>query len=168
MANKYALFIVGKRSSGKSTLIRSLTGSWKNRVWNVKKLNGQPLKAFVSHNAPQEMTMSNYPPQNFPESIEDKYGVRRNDYDILISALELVVRDQASYGYQRYIQTTQNKGFDVRIAALKTAWNNAFAGSNEITTIQNFAQQNNIPLILVNASNDPNAESFKIRQTLYP
>ena len=168
MTNKYALFIVGRRRSGKSTLIRSLTGSGKSRVWNVKKINGQPLKTFVSLNAPQEMGMSNYPPQNFPESIEDKFSVRRNDYDILISALELVVRNQASYGYQRYIQTTQNKGFDVRIAVIETAWNNAFAGSNEITTIQNFAQQNNIPLILVNASNDPNAESSRIRQTFYP
>lgn len=85
--NKYALFIVGERGSGKSTFIRSLTDCGRNKIYNVKTLNGQPLRAFVSINSPQEMGMSNHPPQSFPQSIENKYGIKRNDYDILISCL---------------------------------------------------------------------------------
>jgi len=165
---KYALFIVGERSSGKSTLIRSLTGCGRNKVYNVKTLSGQPLRAFVSLSSPQEMGMSNHPPQNFPRSIEDEYGAGRNDYDILISALELVVGNQALYGYQRYVQSVQNQGFDVRLAVIETTWNNVRADPNKLTAIQNFAQQRKIPLILVNASNDPNEESSGIRQNLYP
>ena len=166
--NKYALFIVGERGSGKSTLIRSLTGCGRNRVYNVRTLSGQPLRAFVSLSSPQEMGMSNHPPQNFPQSIENKYGVRRNDYDILISALELVVGNPALYGYQRYIQSVQNQGFDVRLAVIETSWNNVPANPNELSTIQNFARMNGLPPILVNATNDPNVESSRIRQNLYP
>jgi len=165
---KYALFIVGERGSGKSTLIRSLTGCGRNKVYNVKSLSGQPLRAFVSLSSPQEMGMSNHPPQNFPRSIEDKYGVERNDYNILISALELVVGNPALYGYQQYIRSVQNQGFDVRLAVIQTGWNNVSANPSELATIQNFAQQRGIPLILVNASNDPNEESSQIRRNLYP
>jgi len=166
--NKYALFVVGERDAGKSTLIRSLTGCGRNKVYDVKTLNGQALKAFVSLNSPQEMGMSNYPPQNFPQSIENKYNVKRNDYDILISALELVVGNQTQYGYQQYIQSVQSQGFDVRIAVIQTGWNNVAANPNELQAIQNFAQQGKIPLILVNASSDPNVESSKVRHALYP
>jgi len=165
---KYALFVVGERGSGKSTLIRSLTGCGRNKVYNVKSLGGQTLRAFVSLNSPQEMGMSNHPPHNFPQSIENKYGVGRNEYDILISALELVVRNSALFGYQRYIQSIQNQGFDVRLAVIETGWNNVPANSRELVTIKSYAQQRNIPLILVNASNDPNEESSRIRQNLYP
>ena len=165
---KYALFIVGERDSGKSTLIRSLTGCGRNRVYNVKTLNWQPLRAFVSLSSPQEMGMSNHPPQNFPQSIEIKYGVKRDDYDILICALELVVRNPAMYGYQRYIESVQRQGFDVRLAVIETSWNNVRASSNELVTIQSYAKQRNIPIILVDASNDPNVEAYKIRSKLYP
>jgi len=165
---KYALFIVGERNSGKSTLIRSLTGCGRNKVYNIRTLSGQPLKAFVSLSSPQEMGMLNHPPQNFPQSIEDKYGVGRNDYGILISALELVVGNPALYGYQQYIKSVQNQGFDVRLAVIQTSWNNIPANLNEVATIQSYAQQRNIPIALVNASNDPNEESSRIRRNLYP
>ena len=49
---KYALFIVDRRGSGKSTIIRSLTGLGRikrKHTWNVKARNGQPLKALVLH-----------------------------------------------------------------------------------------------------------------------
>jgi len=165
---KYALFIIGLRGSGKSTLIRSLTGCSKNRVWNVKTLSGQPLRAFVSLSSPQELGMSNYPPSIFPQCIERRYGVNRNDYDVFISALELIVRNQTLYGYQNYIKSTQNQGFDVRMAVIRTTWDNINVNSNLITAAQNFAHQNKIPILLVDASKDPNEESSRIRQNLYP
>jgi len=166
---KYALFIVGERNSGKSTLIRSLTGCARNKVCNVKTLSGQPLRAFVSLSSPQEMGMSNYPPQSFPQSIENKYSVGRNDYDILISALELIVRrNPAAYGYQQYIQSVREQYFDVRLAVIQRSWNNVPADLDAITTIQGYAHEKNIPIILVDASNDPNQESSRIRRNLYP
>jgi len=100
---KYALFIVGERNSGKSTLIRSLTGCSKSKIYYVKSLSGNTLRAFVILSSPQEMGASRYPPQNFPKSIEDKYQVDRKEYDILISPLELsrqkseIIRLQAIY-----------------------------------------------------------------------
>jgi hypothetical protein len=64
---KYALFIVGRRS-GKSTIMRSLTGLGRIQrryTWNVKARNGQPLKTLVLHSSPQEPSMRKYPPLNF-------------------------------------------------------------------------------------------------------
>lgn len=61
-SKKYALFIVGERESGKSTLIRSLTGCGRNTVYNAKSLGGRTLRAFVFLSSPQEMGASNYPP----------------------------------------------------------------------------------------------------------
>jgi endo-alpha-1,4-polygalactosaminidase (GH114 family) len=114
------------------------------------------------------MGMLNHPPQNFPQSIETKYGVGRDQYDILISALELIVANQSMYGYQQYINSVLNQGFDVRLAVIQTNWNGLPANSTEVTSIHNFAQQRQIPITFVNASNDPNVESSRIRTLLYP
>jgi len=169
---KYILFIVGEYNSGKSTLIRGLTGSWKCKVVNVKDLRGQPLNAFVSLSAPQELGLSKHPPSNFPASIEQKYRVSRNDYKLLISALELVIssRSRKAYGYEQYINSVQRQGFDIRLAVIKNSWDNKHADPYELSNIQNFAKQVNItqPLLLVDASNDPNEEANKIRRNLYP
>jgi len=165
---KYALFIVGERNSGKSTLIRSLTGCGRSKVYNVRTLSGQPLRAFVSLNSPQEMGMLYNPPYNFPQTIENKYHVSRDDYDILITPLELIVRNQTMYGYKQYVQSVRNQGFNVRLAVIRISWNGIPANPRELINIQNYATQNNIPIILVDASNDPNEESSKIRHALYP
>lgn len=168
MASKYVLFIVGEGKSGKSSLIRSLTGCGRNKVYNVKNTSGKPLRAFVSLNAPQEMGMKRHSPQNFPKSIEDKYGIDRNSYDILVSALRLSVSNQAEYGYEQYIQSVQSQGFEARLAVIEISWNNVQADPSEIAAIKTYARSNNITLILMNASNDPNEEAAKIRQKLYP
>jgi GTPase SAR1 family protein len=168
MASKYVLFVVGEDKSGKSSLIRSLTGCGRNKVYNVKNTSGKPLRAFVSLNAPQEMGMKRHSPQNFPKSIEDKYGIDRNDYDILISALRLTVNDQAAYGYRQYIQSVRSQGFEVRLAVIETSWDNVQADPNELATIKTYARSNGITLISMNASNDPNEEASKMRQGLYP
>jgi len=163
---KYAIFIVGERGSGKSTLIRSLTG-YRKRLWRVKSLSNRDLWAFIIHQSPQELGMHKYPPENFPSAFERKFRVNRNDYDLLISALELRVRNSA-FGYQQYVQSAKNQGFDVRLAIIQTSWNGEHTDQNDIASIQHFAQQNNIPFVLLNASNDPNEEASRIRQNLYP
>jgi hypothetical protein len=147
-----------------------LTGSWRNKVVTVKSIGGLPLKAFVSLSSPQEMGMSKNPPENFPASIENKYRVRRNEYDILISALELVVssRSREKFGYHKYIQSAQNQGFDTRIAVIETSWDNLQADPEELSATRDLARRENKRLILVNASNDPTEEAYKIRHSLYP
>jgi GTPase SAR1 family protein len=168
MASKYVLFVVGEGYSGKSSLIRSLTGCGRNKIYNVKNMSGKPLKAFVSLNAPQEMGMKTHSPQNFPRSIEDKYDVRRDDYDVLVSALRLTVNNQALYGYQQYVKSVQDQGFGVRLAVIETSWNNIPADPSEMAVIKIYAQTNGITLISINASNDPNGEASRVRSSLYP
>lgn len=167
MVNKSVIFVVGESSSGKSTFIRSLTGCGRNKVHNVKNIRGHSLRAFASLNAPQEMGMRRHSPQNFPESIETKYHVNRNDYDVLISALRLRVANQATYGYESYIQSMRGKGFAVKLAVIQTSWNGDHVDSAELSAINAFAQTNEISLICLNASNDPNRESSRIRD-VYP
>jgi len=167
---KYAIFIIGERKSGKSTIIRSLTGCGrrkKREVWRVMSLSGQRLKAFIVHSSPQEMSVTKYPPNNFLQAFENEFGINRNDYDILISALELNVRDP-QYSYKEYVSQTRNQGFDVRIAVINVWWNGTSEDPTKITDSQNFAQQNKIPITLVNASEDPNVAANKLRSTLYP
>jgi energy-coupling factor transporter ATP-binding protein EcfA2 len=155
---KYALFIVGRRKSGKSTIIRSLTGLGRIRrghVWNVKARNGQLLKALVLHSSPQELSTRKYPPAKFPDVFEKELGVSRDKYDLLISALELDVRDP-KYSYQEYVENIRSKGFDVRIAVIKTCWNGEQEEQMKIQNAQEFAQKLNIPLMLIDSSDDPN------------
>ncbi len=169
---KVILFIVGEYDSGKSTLVRSLTGTWRSKIINVKYISGNPLKAFVSLSAPQERGLAKNPPSNFPTSIEQAYKVSRNDYELLISPLELVVSpiSQAKYGYQQYILHVQRQGFDVRLAVIENSWDNKPADPIELSNIQFLATQVTMskPLLLVDASNDPNEEANKIRRNLYP
>jgi|GEM_PF-3176031 len=167
---KYALFIVGRRKSGKSTIIRSLTGlgrRLKGHVWNVKARNGRSLKALILHSSPQELGTGKYPPAKFPEAFEEELNVSRDRYDLLISALELQVKNPR-YSYQEYVRSAQSKGFDVRIAVIKTCWNSEQEEPTKIQNAQQFAQQLSIPLMLIDASDDPNVVANTVRNNLYP
>src|SRR5208337_221676 len=147
MVNKYAIFVVGEGRTGKSSLIRSLTGCGRNMVYNLKKIDGTVLKAFVSLNSPQEMGMDNYPPETFPKTIEDKHNVKREDYDVLISALRLTVRNPSVYGYQMYIESVVKQGFDVRLAVIAKSWNGIKTDSKDISAIKLFAKSKKIKII---------------------
>jgi tRNA(Ile)-lysidine synthase TilS/MesJ len=61
-----------------------------------------------------------------------------------------------------------NKGFDVRIAVIKIRWNGKQERQTKIQKIQGFAQKLNIPLILIDASDDPNVAANTVRSNLYP
>lgn len=167
---KYAIFVVGERKSGKSTILRSLTGLWamkRGQVWRVRSLDGRPLWAFVIHSSPQELGMSRYPPNDFPEAFERKYDVSRDAYDLLISALELSVRDP-QYSYREYISNVRRQGFDVRIATINTRWDETPEDALKIRDVQNFTRQHGIPITLIDASEDPNVAANRVRSALYP
>lgn len=165
---KLAVFVIGPLDSGKSTIIRSLTGCPGNRVWNVRSLGGQPLRAFEVLSSPQEMGLSNYPPENFPQAIEERYNVNRDDYELLICPLELKVGNPDLFGCHRYVQNARNQWFDVRMAVIERQWNGIPVEIAYINGVQSFAQHNNIPLIRLDASNDPNITSAHVRNNLYP
>jgi GTPase SAR1 family protein len=167
MSIKSAIFVVGDNRTGKSTLIRSLTGAARNQVYNVKNGHGQSVRAFVFLSSPQEMGMTKYPPQTFPDSIEKEWRVDRNSYDVLISALRLDVRDQANYGYDKYIESVREKGFDVKVAVIEKSWNNTQTDAGKLSAISSFAQKIQVPLMRLNASNDPNSESARFK-SFYP
>jgi GTPase SAR1 family protein len=167
MVNKVAIFVVGDHHTGKSTLIRSLTGAARNQIYNVKNGNGQLVHIFVSFSSPQEMSMTKHPPANFPDSIEQKYGVNRSDYDAFISAMRLEVRDQRNYGYEQYINSVRSKGFDVKIAIIENSWNNIPTNAAKLSAIASFTQRIGCPFIKLNAFNDPNAESSTLKR-FYP
>ena len=167
---KHAIFVIGERKSGKSTIIRSLTGMGRRKrgeVWRVKSLDGQPLRAFIIHSSPQELGVGKYPPDNFPDAFEREYDVNRGDYDLLICALELSVRNP-QHSYTEYISNARGKGFDIRIAVINKRWDETLEDSSKIEGAQNFAQQHGIPITLVDASNDPNVAANNVRSTLYP
>ena len=137
------------------------------KLWRVKSLRGRCLRAFVLHQSPQELGMRRHPPQDFPDIFERKYRINRNNYDFLIPALEIYVRDP-QYSYQQYIYHTIGKGFDVRIAIINRHWNGTPENPRRVQNVQNFANSNNIPFILVNASGDPSVVANNIRNILYP
>ena len=166
---KYAIFIIGNRGSGKTTLIRALTGVGRFKFpWNLRKLNGQPMKAFVLSSAIQEMGMRRYPPSTFPNNIEAAHKVNRKDYDILICPLEILVRNQQRYGYERYIENAIQQGFDSRIAVINIRQNGAPTNLNLINGCQAFSRQYKTRMVLANASDDPHVTSTYIRDNLYP
>lgn len=163
----YALFIVGGRGSGKSTLIRALTGFGRKRPWRVKSLSGKDIYALIIHQSPQELGMKKYPPEDFPDIFEKEYGVAREKYSLLISALEIYVRDP-HYSYMEYINQTLKKGFKVGMAIIDKRWNGTIENKKRIRDAQNFAVSKGIPYILVDATLDPNVVANKIRSKLYP
>lgn len=166
---KYAIFIIGNRNSGKSTLIRALTGiHWTKAPWHLKKLNNQPINAFVCVSAPQEKDPVDFPPNQFPMCFEDEYGVNRNDYDLLICPLELLVQNQSLYGYHLYIQNAISHGFNTRIAIIERKYDGTPTNRNHVSKAQSFAQSVTPHCILVDASDDPHIAASQIRNNLYP
>ena len=111
--------------------------------------------------------MKKHPPWNFPQVFEEKYSVSRDDYDLLISALELTVRNP-SYSYREYVLNILKQGFDVRVAVVNKAWNGKSVDPSIILEAYNFAKKNNLKLEKINAHNDPHLVARKIRDALYP
>jgi energy-coupling factor transporter ATP-binding protein EcfA2 len=167
MKKKTAIFVIGQRSSGKSTIIRSLTGVGRNKVHKVKNNKGEYVRAFAFLMSIQEIGMTKYPPASFLEQIEKKTKINRKDYDVLICPLRLVVREQETYGYPKYIQSTKNKGFDVKLVVIEVGQNGTKAVAADISIIKSYVIAQKIPILLINASGDPNNESSKLKD-LYP
>jgi hypothetical protein len=61
----------------------------------------------VNHSSPQERGCEDHPPDVFPSSIEALAEKQRDDWDVLISALQ--IRDDSSCPHIEYIDTSLNR-----------------------------------------------------------
>ena len=159
---KTCIFIVGDRDSGKTSMVRSLTGVTREGVWKVKNMQGIERKAFVLTSAITERGAKYNPPDKFPISLEERFKINRNDYDILICPFEL--RTQKKYSFDKYVDKAKSEGFTVKVAIIETTWNNE---PSDISNIQNICDQRGIIPEVLDASNDYNPESAKIRKQFY-
>ena len=82
------IFILGYQGSGKSSIIRALTGSRQIELRDLRSINGRLLPVLVNLRSPQERGCEDHPPDSFPESIEKLAGVSRDAWDVLVSALQ--------------------------------------------------------------------------------
>ena len=82
------IFILGYQGSGKSSIIRALTGSRQIELRDLRSIDGRLLPVLVNLRSPQERGCEDHPPDSFPESIETLAGVSRDVWDVLVSALQ--------------------------------------------------------------------------------
>ena len=159
---KTCIFIVGDRHSGKTSIVRSLTGVTREGLWDVKNRQGTERKALVLVSAITERCARENPPNKFPSSIEKEFGISRNDYDILICPFEL--RTWEKYSLDKYIDNATIEGFTVKVAIIRTTWDGQ---SSDIQHIEEICRQKGLTPLILDASNDYNPESAKIRTQFY-
>ena len=161
---KTCIFIVGDINSGKTSMVRSLTGITREGIWKVKNTQGTERNALVLTSALSERKPCgrNKKPENFPNFLEEEFGVTRNEYDILICPAELIT--QKKYALDKYIDKAKSEGFTVKVAIIQTTYDNQ---TSDITSIQEICREKGLTPLLLDASNDYNPESAKIRNQFY-
>ncbi len=160
---KVCILILGKSGDGKSTIIRALTGCGKAKKWKIKSLSGKTKNAFVVLMSPQE-TAGNHTPEKFPGSLEREYGVRREDYEMMICPIQTRIR-LVSRHHERYIDFAKRKFDIVKVALIKK--NHEGIENTQTDEIRKFCNQMSIEFIAIDASNDPHLEARKIRNAFY-
>ncbi len=160
------IFILGYGSSGKSTLIRALTGARQIGIYLLRSNDDHIIRALVNHSSPQERGCEDHPPDDFPSSIEELAGKEPDDWDVLISALQ--IRYNSSCPHIEYIDASLNQDFIVKIALIERDQDRESIDVAKVLDIQTYCEQKGIELVLVDAVKDPNVEANKIREKLFP
>ena len=161
------IFILGYQGSGKSSIIRALTGSRQIELRDLRSIDGRLLPVLVNLRSPQERSCEDHPPDSFPESIEKLVGVSRDVWDVLVSALQYTPQE-SECPYEEYVTTSIEKGFEVKIAFIERKQNRSSLSKREIYEVQDFCDRVDIPIVLVDAAMDPSVEANRIRDTFYP
>jgi hypothetical protein len=160
---KRCIFVIGARNSGKTSVIHGLTGCGVEGLWNVRGRGNNALKALVLLSAITERGDIVKDPAKFPKSVESRFAVNRRGYDILICAFEL--RTWGKYSLDKYIRSAQRKNFSTKAAIIGIDWQGII---HPIDGIKTLCRQNNTQYSSLNANNDYNSESGKIRRRFYP
>ena len=160
---KTCILIIGNSWTGKTSIIRALTGCGRSGLWNVKSKRGDSKKALVIMGSPQEINKKKHSPENFPKSLENKYD--GDEYDIFICSLQTRPID-IKYGYDKYIESIDRRRFDVKVAVIEKDWEGR--PNIRLHGIEDFCNDNRIPIIKIDASNDDHVEAGKIRREFYP
>ncbi len=159
---KTCIFIVGKGKTGKSSIIRGLTGCWIDSFWKINDLSGNRIWAMVLLSAIGER-----PPvsvENFLEELEAQIRKKKRNkgfsekYRLIICPIRITPA-------KKYIESAITKGLNVKVAGIETDWKGT---SINLKGIGAWCDQKNVPYLSLNANNDDNVESGKIRQKFYP
>lgn len=159
---KTCIFIVGKGKTGKSSIVRGLTGCWCDCFWQVTDLSGNRILAMVLLSAIGER-----PPvssENFVVELEAQVRKKKrnkgfsDNYSLIICP----IRPRPA---KRFIEAALRLDLDVKVAGIETAWNGQ---QPNLYGIGDWCVQKSIPYLPLNTSNDYNPEAGRIRQTFYP
>jgi len=160
---KVCILILGKAGDGKSTIIRALTGCGKAKIWKIKSLSGKTKNAFVVLMSPQE-TAGNHTPEVFPDSLEREYGVKRDDYEMMICPIQTRIR-RVQQHHEHYMDFAKRKFDIVKVALIEK--NHEGIENKQTDELRNFCNQTSIKFITIDCSNDPHLEASKIRNAFY-
>ena len=165
---KTCIFIVGDKSAGKSSTVRSLTGygkSTKRIIWNLRKDNGDIITSFIVNSAITELKpqTQEHLPQNFPDSLEKQFEVNRNQYELLICTFRL--NTPKKYAFEEYIKKAKSEGFDVKIAIIEKGWEEI---TDDINHILDICKRQNVEYLTLDLTKDYHPEAGRIRTKFFP
>jgi len=160
---KTCIFVAGEAKVGKTSMIRALTGTWKESFRKVKDLNGKPILALAILSSIGERKP--VLPEEFPKQLEINAVGKSNlqDYQLLLCPIRSHYKKNG--GVEAYFKAAKERGFDVKVAGVEIDWNGV---PSDLSKIQALCTQNNIPYLAIDASNDYTIEASKLRQAFYP
>ncbi|MGD0330097.1 MAG: hypothetical protein ABSB40_06570 [Nitrososphaeria archaeon] len=161
---KTAIFLVGDYNSGKSSIVRALTGCSRARIWKVINASGRKINALVILSTFQENPIKAIiPPEDLPNELERQYG----DYELLICPIE--ISHSEDHKSEEYLKSFMSKKYDVKITLIEKGYDGRSPAPSDLSRVRDFASTNGITLLPLDISNsDEHTESRKIRDKLYP
>jgi hypothetical protein len=160
---KTCIFIVGDKGSGKSCLIRSITGIGQTRdhLWILRKKNGEMLPCLVQINSIGDENLKDITLDVFPRRIEVEHGVDHDAYEILICA----VRRISVFDFKDLLIRSMKEFDHVSVAAIKRDYD----GKPYATIlIDKECKALSIPFLNIDLTKDYHPEAGRIRSDFFP
>ncbi len=174
---KTAIFVIGEKNSGKTSVIRALTGqSGNNHCWYVMSRKRRKIPAFVITSALQEDKGTKKIPLNddFLKNLEKRYKIKKENckYELLICPLEINVR-KPLHTFNEYLDFFINLNlFKVKVAIIRGSWREPPADNNLLNRYNkalNFVREHHLDRVVLKIYNsDEHLEANKLRRQLYP